>query len=128
MVRASSQPTDGPFHPAPSVLADALARYWHGRFLSMLFINPAHQRQGVGTAMLEHGLNMILRDEGLSSGDKEPSRPTTIGLTSSPQGVKLYERYNFQSVYLFRPDVVDLDAEGKLVKRDISWPLMIREG
>ena len=78
--------------------------------------------------MLEHGLDMILRDEGQSSGDKEPSRPTTIGLTSSPQGVKLYERYNFQSVYLFRPDVVDLDAEGKLVKRDISWPLMIREG
>ena len=95
----------------------------------MLFIDSAHQRQGVGTAMLEHGLDMILySDNDASAQDKHGLDPISVGLTSSPQGVKLYERYGFRSVYTFTPDVVDFDAEGKLVKKDISWPLMIREG
>ena len=80
--------------------------------------------------MLEHGLEMILRDASDAAGcqDKTGEDPLLIGLTSSPQGVKLYERYGFRSVYWFSPDVMDLDAEGKLVKKDISWPLMLREG
>lgn len=96
----------------------------------MLFIDPAYQRQGVGTAMLEHGLDMILRDANDAAGcqDRTGQEPLLIGLTSSPQGVKLYERFGFRTVYWFRPDVMDLDAEGKLAKKDISWPLMIWEG
>ena len=85
----------------------------------MLFILPEYQRQGVGTALIQHGLAMI-EDEGASTPN------LIIGLTSSPQGQALYRRYGFEDVYWFRPKLQDLNEQGQLVDKEVSWPLMLK--
>jgi GNAT superfamily N-acetyltransferase len=85
----------------------------------MLFIDPDHQRQGVGTALIKHGLVAIEETRSTSPG-------LIVGLTSSPQGQVLYRRYGFEDVYWFRPKLQDLNEEGELVARGVSWPLMIK--
>jgi len=95
-------------------------------FLQNLFVAPAHQRRGVGTALMEHGFDRI--EAAISEKDAldaDSSRPV-IALTSSPEGQKLYTRYGFEAVYWFRPHVVDLNERGELAEKKVSWPLMVK--
>lgn len=85
----------------------------------MLFIHPNHQRQGVGTALIEDGLAMI--DATRASYPK-----TIVGLTSSPQGQALYRRYGFIDEYWFKPKLQDYNEQGDLVEQEVTWPLMVK--
>lgn len=94
-------------------------------FLQQLFVHHDYQRRGVGTALIEHGLQMIEQSESRNTGDTE--RPEyLIGLTGSPQGKALYERYGFKDVYWFNPKFEDVNEQGEWFKKDVKWPLMIK--
>ena len=106
------------------------------RFFHQLFISPHYQRRGVGTKLIEHGLKHIQSTEAqriseIQGNDNVATRerePLVIGLTSSPQGKGLYERYGFEVVYWFNPTFMDYNKEGELVEKSTRWPLMIRRG
>ncbi|KAK9893672.1 hypothetical protein P389DRAFT_174479 [Cystobasidium minutum MCA 4210] len=101
-------------------------RLW---LLQQLFVRDNYQRRGVGTALIEYGLKMIEEAENsqASEGQSTQTQGYKIGLTSSPQGQKLYNRYGFMDVYWFNPKFDDVDEQGEWIKRDVRWPLMIKE-
>lgn len=98
------------------------------RFLQQLFILSDQQRRGIGTKLLEHGLELIKEEE--ASKQEESSTTQSeyeVALTSSPQGKVLYERYGFKDVYWFNPHFDDIDEQGNTVQKDVKWPLMLRQ-
>ena len=99
------------------------------RLLQQLFVHGDYQRRGIGKALIEHGLNMIARSESsrASQGQETSTEGYKIGLTSSPQGQELYKRYGFRDVYWFNPKFDDVNEQGEWIKKDVRWPLMIKE-
>lgn len=83
----------------------------------------------MGTALIEHGLAVIQDLESARAGERQDGQwpGYIIGLTSSPQGQELYKRYGFRDVYWFNPKFDDVDGEGQWVKKDVRWPLMMKE-
>lgn len=98
------------------------------RFLQQLFVSDRYQRRGVGTRLLENGLELIKQvDLEKRSEDTSDTLDYDIALTSSPQGKLLYERHGFKDVYWFNPHFDDIDEKGNEIKKDVRWPLMIQQ-
>lgn len=86
-----------------------------------------YQRIGIGTRLLERGLEMIEEVEAKEQEGGSIASEYEIALTSSPPGKVLYERYGFKDVYWFNPHFEDIDEKGNTIQRDIEWPLMVRQ-
>lgn len=57
--------------------------YW---YLLVLGVDPSHQRQGIGSALLQHGLRQCDRE----------NRPAFL-VSSNPVNNRFYERYGFET-------------------------------
>lgn len=104
-----------------------LRKSFLSRLLQQLFIREDWQRRGIGKTLIEDGLSMIEQLESSRASDHSSSKTYKVGLTSSPQGKALYERYGFKDVYWFNPIFDDIDEQGKEIVRDVRWPLMIKQ-
>jgi GNAT superfamily N-acetyltransferase len=102
-----------------------LRLYVSSRLLQQLFVLPSCQKRRVGTRLIEDGLRMIESTEQAKQ-VQDSFGKHKIGLTSSPQGQVLYERYGFKSVYWFNPHFRDKNEQGGWIERSARWPLMLK--
>lgn len=87
------------------------------RTLQNLFVSPQMRGAGVGSSLVQYGLDMVI---------KEPGSTRLVGLSSSPMARRMYEKFGFRVVSWFEMRGRDLavDEGGDLVPWIYRWPYM----